>query len=747
MTNSASRRPRDVLITIVLGLALLALALATRHTSLGAFAWPDEQTWLERSAAFVLAVERGDLAGTYLADHPGVVPMWGFGTALALRARLTGDHQALETLAAGEYEGDYPAQLAAAAAFTVVLTSLTVAAAYLLLIPLLGRAGAALTGLLLALDPFYLTHSRIVHVDGILASAMLLSVLSLLVYLKRRSTSLSLGVDPERAPLSIQEPVVASERQRAKQPPHQVTCPTTGLGIASGAKRPRPRNDRFSTAYLLLSGFTAGLALLTKTPALFLVPFTALVLGGQWLCRRLGRDGWGKLGQLAGAFGIWLAVAWGTFLALWPATWSDPLFFLWRLYRASRWGVVVSHGTNFFLGRVVEDPGPLFYPVVLAFRLSPVVAILLPVGIVLAALAWRRGRDVRLPLAGYAFLLFFTIMVSLAAKKGDRYLLPVFPVAAVVTGWTAMELVAIARAQGWMSRRVACAAAAGLLLLASLLWLPLAPHYGAYFNPLAGGGAVAARTFPFGQGEGLELAAEYLNARHERGDLVVVTFYPPQFRYYFHGEATSLRRGEWDETWQFADYVVFYISQVQRDLPTPELVHFFLAQEPEYVARIDGVDFARVYRSPLLLSGEGPGAERALDSRVVGDKLALTSYALSDPLPAPGDTWYVTLAWQATEQLDRDYSFETLLVDDAGQVVWQEIGPPFDGQFPTWWWRPGRTHYQRYHIPLPAALPPGNYRLLARVFDPAGGQTLPPAQHKAVDRPGYLDVIGVRIAP
>ncbi|HSJ58706.1 MAG TPA: hypothetical protein VLC95_16095, partial [Anaerolineae bacterium] len=417
-----------------------------------------------------------------------------------------------------------------------------------------------------------------------------------------------------------------------------------------------------------------------------------------------------------------------------------------RIYRASRWGVVVSHGTNFFLGRVVEDPGPLFYPVVLGFRLSPVVLVLLLVGAVLAVRAWRRGRDVRLPLAGYACLLFFTIMVSLAAKKGDRYLLPVFPIAAVVAGWAAMELVGGLEARGWTSRRVAYAAAVGIVLVSSLLWLPLAPHYGAYFNPLAGGGAVAVHTFPFGQGEGLELAADHLNQRNQAGDLVVVTFYPPQFRYYFRGEATSLRRGDWDGTWQFADYVVFYVSQVQRDLPTRELVDFFLAQDPEYVARIGGVDFARVYRSPLLLSGELPWAERVLGSRVVGDRLALTGYALSDPFPAPGDTWYLTLTWQALEQLDREYLFEAVLVDDAGQAVWQESGPPFDGQLPTSWWRPGRAYYQRYSAPLPADLPPGEYRLLTRVYDPGTGETLAPAQHEAVDRPGYLDVIDIQVA-
>jgi hypothetical protein len=659
-------------------LALLLVALLARATALGSFSWPDELTWLERSAAFITALERGDLAGTYLSDHPGVVPMWGFGGALALRAWLTGDRTALDGLAAEAYHGDVPAQLAAAAWFTVAVTSLAIVAAYWLLIPLLGRAGAALAGLLIALDPFYLSHSRIVHVDALLTSFMLLAVLSLLVYLQR------------------------------------------------------PDRRRF----LFLAGFMAGLALLTKTPALFLMPLTALALGVQWLLHRLGRAAWGRLGQVAGAFALWLAAAWGTFLLLWPATWRDPLFFLWRLYRASRWGVIVSHGSNFFLGRAVDDPGLLFYGVVLPFRLSPLVLLLLPVGLVLLVVAWKRRQEVRLPFVCLSFLLFFTVMVSLAAKKGDRYLLPVFPVADVMAAWVLLALLdklagrARAGARAW---RIGSGLAVGLVLLVSLLWLPLAPYYGAYFNPLLGGGPVAVRAFAFGQGEGLDLAARYLNAKDNVSDLLVVTFYPEEFRYYFDGEATSLRRGDWDRTWLFADYVVFYVSQVQRQLPTAALVEFFSAQEPEYVARLGGVDFALVYRSPLLLSGRPPAVEQTLEGRRLGEELGLVGYALSADRVHPGDELYATLFWQALSQLGQDDELQVRLVGEDGQVAWQQVGPSFESYFPTSWWRPGRTMYDRYRILLGQDLVPGRYWLTISAREPGSEQALP-AHGPADDR-------------
>lgn len=656
---------------MAVGLALLLVALAVRAPALGSYSWPDELTWLERSAAFVTALERADLAGTYRSDHPGVVPMWGFGGLLFLRAWWTGDRAALDALAAESYEGDVPALLATAAWFTVLVTSLTVILAYRLLIPLLGRAGAALAGLLIALDPFFLTHSRFVHVDALLTSFMLLAVLSLLAYLRR----------PERRGM------------------------------------------------LFLSGFWAGLALLTKTPALFLIPLAALTLGLQWLLHRLGRCPWGRLGQALGAFFLWLATAWGTFVVLWPAAWFRPLYLTYRLYRASRWGVIVSHGSNFFLGRVVDDPGPLFYWVVLPFRLSPLVLVALLLGLVFWVIAWTRREEVRLPTAALAFIFFFTMMVSFAAKKGERYLLPVFPLADILAAWamvTFLDRLSQRARDRARTQRLGLIAGTGLTLLVALLWLPLSPYYGAYFNPLLGGGPVAARTFVFGQGEGLDLAARYLNEKENSADLRVVTFYPPQFRYYFRGEATSLRRGDWDKTWYFADYVVFFISQVQRQLPTPELVEFFSAQTPEYVVRLGGVDFVWVYRSPVLLSGQPPAVERRLEDQRLGEELALVGYALSADRVRPGEELYATLDWQTRIQLDQDYEFEVLVIDAEGQVIARQPGPSFDGYFPTSWWEPGRTMTDRYRIPLSEDIRPGRYWLAVRAHRPGEETALPP---------------------
>jgi hypothetical protein len=285
----------------------------------------------------------------------------------------------------------------------------------------------------------------------------------------------------------------------------------------------------------------------------------------------------------------------------------------------------------------------------------------------------------------------------------------------------------------------------GIVLLSSALWLRLAPYYGAYFNPLLGGGPVAARTFAFGQGEGLDQAAQYLNDKEGGAELLAVSFYPAQFRYNFDGMATSLRRGDWDGTWKFADYAVFYISQMQRKLPTAELVDFFAAQEPEHVVRIGGVDFAKVYPSPILLSGESPALEQMLGDRQLGEGLGLVGYALSAGQVKPGGDLYATLYWQALVQLGLDHDLYVRLVNKDGEVVWQQTGPPFDGHFPTSWWRPGRTMYDRYHIELPADLPAGEYWLVASGREPASDQALVPSGPTHEKWPDSLLVVAIQV--
>src|SRR5262249_4176328 len=97
---------------------------------------------------------------------------------------------------------------------------------------------------------------------------------------------------------------------------------------------------------------------------------------------------------------------------------------------------------TFFWGEPTQDPGPFFYPVATAFRLAPITVL----GLVLLIACWRRlPRQWRWPvLVIVGYVVGFLLMMTLGAKKFDRYLLPDFPALGVLAA------LGLAAALGWL---------------------------------------------------------------------------------------------------------------------------------------------------------------------------------------------------------------------------------------------------------------------------------------------------------
>jgi 4-amino-4-deoxy-L-arabinose transferase-like glycosyltransferase len=577
----------------------------------------------------------------------------------------------------GEY--DMLSLIPVAALFNVLVTSLTVVAIYLLL-RRLWPSLALLAGLLVATDPTYLVNSRNVHLDGLLASYMTLSALFLMIYLQ----------------------------------------------------------DHRRRLYLVLSGLFGGLAILDKIAALVLVPFAALALAIHYRLSKGEEGRWKGIYAPLSSFLPWLLVVVFTFIILWPALWVEPRLNLTRLWEVTEWAMETPHEIgNFFLGKPVDDPGWLYYPVQAAFRLTPLtLPFFLLSGVLFCLSAFSR---LRLPLPeggssrrglletmGLALLytLAYALMISLASKKLERYLLPIFPMMDILA---AMGLLAFL---GWVGRlwghrlkeRLPIGVASGLILLLSTSWLRLAPYYSAYFNPLVGGAALAPKLLLIGGAEGLDLAARYLDSKDKAEDLAVATWGPQTVRLHFKGQTMPLRWLEWNRVWTLADYVLFHVSQVQRLYPDEETVAFFQAREPEYVARINGIDYAWVYKTPLLLSGQAPALSRSLQANL-GDQLLLLGYDLSSTTLSPGDDLYLTFHWQTLKSIEREYNTFIYLQDDTGRL-WLEEVQPFDGFYPTRLWPPGEVLLDRHHLTLPSNLSPGHYRLAVGMREPSSGETL-----------------------
>ena len=629
--------------------------------------------WYTRSIRFWDAVLSGDLASTNIRHHPGVTVMWLAGAGLRAFARLRG--LTSRHLAGREWtETGVIADAVGAGVVPLALTiALCIVLCYFLIRRLAGRRVALAAGVLLALDPFYISRSQVLHLDALLATLMLVSALFLLNHLR-------------------------SERH----------------------------------GDLLFSGAFGGLALLTKSPALFLVPYVALAAGVHGLAG-LDRESLapGALLRLLGVtlrtVALWALVAGVLFVAVWPAMWVEPLEVVAGMVRGI--GQKVSeahHNPLFFAGRIVEpreSPGALFYLVGLAWKTTLVTLPMMVVGMALAVVRWRTDRAssvIMLLLVAYAF--FFITQMCLGARESPRYILPAFLVLDVVAAfgvvWTARASGRWARAPGWLPGAVVGA----MLVVQAAMTLPAHPYYGTLYNPLVGGARTAQHMLPLQEeGEGIDLAAQALNALPDaRNTLVGVDRnVAALFGRTFLGTPTAL-----DDP--AAAYRVYGINMVVRQLHADEWGPLYVVdrrRDPVFEAAFGGVPYVRVYRGEAQALEEA-GPVYSMGHRL-GEHIQLERVRLSTDVVLPGGEVVVRPYWTSDGQVDRCYTVFCHLLSADGELLGQHDSLPLRGERRTTSWEPGEVFEDRYKIEVDRGAPPGPYQLSLGMYDSETLERLP----------------------
>lgn len=109
-----------------------------------------------------------------------------------------------------------------------------------------------------------------------------------------------------------------------------------------------------------------------------------------------------------------------------------------------------------------------------------------------------------------------------------------------------------------------------------------------------------------------------------------------------------------------------------------------------------------------------------------GGELRLTDAAIMQTPQHPLDANYrfVRLDWLAERRPTRDYRVTLRMVDDRGAVVAQRDEFPIGALLPPTTWRAGDVKPGYMALPLPADLPPGDYRVVVGVYDPATGAAM-----------------------
>jgi len=681
-------RMKDTLRTALLLLGLFFAAWMPRVLALDTFVTTDERKWLARSANFYQAISQADFAATFQREHPGVTVMWagtlGFLTYFPTYAQVAPGQFAWENEDLEDWLSTHssltPLQLLAAGRWWIALgIALVITAGYFPLRRLFGAPAAVLATLFVAWDPFFIALSRQLHPDGLVSSLIFLALLLFLSWLY------------------------------------------------GGQKR----------RYLVASGIIMGLAWLTKTPAIFLVPIAALLVGGELIYRwraprSLPPHAPLSLHSLLFGYIGWGVVATLTFIVLWPAMWLDPLGTLVSMVAEMRSYVEGHVNPNYFMGQPTNDPGLFFYPIAALFRMTPASLLgLLGVGVI----AWRRTWPLDRFAARHSatvlltFSLFFMLGMTLGAKKFDRYILPIFLALDVLAalGWvgviqfTVEQLTKVRtfalprlRLQPHLVPWLLTFGVAGLLHgLPGFLHYP---YYFTYFNPLAGGGTTASHVLTVGWGEGLDAAAEWLNQQPNATDLSIAAWYGDgPLSYFLQSEQPILSL--WSpEFWFDADYVVFYVNQWQRKIPSFEVIDYFANQKPVYTVRANGLELVRIYAVNKTSPPEftNLSVESAVD---FDHKIRLGAYTLGQRTLLTEDNFVIRLYLKSLAPLDKDYIAAVCLRAPDGFRLWCNESAPANQPASDW---PLHTILtDEREIFVPADTPSGPYELTLAFYDPA----------------------------
>lgn len=520
----------------------------------------DEPRWIVRGANFYYAVTHGEFEKTIFEYHPGVTNMWIVGTAMHIyfpeyRGMGQGYFDPLKTKFEDfirENDKDILEIVRISRWLHTGVLAIFFMFALFLLSKLVDIKVAFLSTLLAAVSPFYLGHSRLMNLEGMLAIIVLISLLSLYIY----------------------------------------------------------TNKEKNLFFLLLSGISFGLAQLTKSSSIVLLGTVGIVLLISIL-KKNEEPFYSKLLGGIRTFLIWFVSAVITYFILWPGMWVAPVKMVSDVY-----GNAFSYAFQGARLDVKEELAPESFNVetnnngILNFAekwtssTTPISWLGLLLTIVFLMQKNSSAFSVR-DAIGYLFLLATSFMVLFGLAQGrdsQHYILSSYVAFDVIAGigWGSALLWVGNRWKGLVNTTVSVVALVVITLAQIGFGVPYAPYYFTYKNPFAKEAAT------YGYGEGFSEAADYLAQKPGAKDLTAYVYNGMgTFSYFFPGKTIVLKRanvlyGDFvtiTEELRSSDYLVLY-PIVREKQPETEKIFGELegVVEPEKVIYINGLEYIQIYK-------------------------------------------------------------------------------------------------------------------------------------------------------
>jgi hypothetical protein len=342
----------------------------------------------------------------------------------------------------------------------------------------------------------------------------------------------------------------------------------------------KEKGNHSAIRYLIASAFCTAAAILSKLSGIALLP----IIGGA-LLYWLWRDKPQTTNDRLQAAGIWFLAFVCSCLLILPSFAIVPenvIGDFMEFFRSDDYQKLHQLENSYYLGTLVFFSTPLHW-----------VALIALVWLLFSKKLDRLSREQLVILLAFAVLM--VVQMTLGAKKGDRYILPSFVILDIIAAWVLAKVYQVfsSKYQVVTTRKYFIHITL-YLLLATLVWQVLIiwqthPHTLAYVNPLSRHWFGERR---HGWGEGLDLAATYLNQKPNADQLKIATYYPAEVAPYFAGEAVPAHQHENESI----DYVVIYRAMFGRgEAYETDVVNAWKTKTPEKVIELSGVPMVWVY--------------------------------------------------------------------------------------------------------------------------------------------------------
>jgi 4-amino-4-deoxy-L-arabinose transferase-like glycosyltransferase len=540
-------------------IGLLIVFLAPRLIGLAKFATLDEPYWLVSGSNFYYALGQRDFASTVWDYHPAVTTMWLITLVLmfyfpAYRGQGQGYFYVYKEWKWEAFLKEFGKQAIDVLFYSRLLQALLLAALFILLYWLMQKvAGKRITIaalLFLSFDPMFLGHSRLLTHEAMLVTFLLVSFTSMAVYL-------------------------FAEKK---------------------------------FGFVLLSAVMGALAQLTKSSGIVLFPLILLLIAIKIWDERKSVPILKNILERLKMIAVWAAALALVYVAVWPGMWVRPVSILHEVY-----GNALSYafkGARLYTTQNLDNinfnvnPGRInFYAETMLWRTTP----LMWLGLLAAITAFfkrnflSKNGKYYLGLTAIFGLGMFMMFALLKGRDSAHYIMLTYAAFDICAG------IGLLAAFDWLARNkikpgnlffgIALAIQAAFVI-------PFYPYYYTYYSPIMEAVQPGVQNGNFGYGEGLDLAAKYLNQKNDARSLTVLAYWGNgPFSYFFDGRTIMLVNNYYKPELKNdlladlrrSDYLVIYYQFQKSMARVMNVVDALEPYPPEHVIWMNGIESIRIY--------------------------------------------------------------------------------------------------------------------------------------------------------